>query len=65
MTIDCDRCAARGLACGACAVTVVVSGFPASQGMELDAADLRALSALADAGVIPPLRYATHMARAS
>lgn len=33
--------------------------------LELDAADIRALTVLANAGVIPPLRYAPAMAKAS
>ena len=33
--------------------------------IELDAAEMRALAALADAGLIPPLRYAPPMAKAS
>lgn len=94
MTIDCDRCAARGPACGQCAVTFIVEGLlaggpPASAaatdpggsvaghgtaagsgrragpGIELDAADLRALTVLASADMIPPLRYAPVMAKAS
>ncbi len=60
MTIDCDRCAARGLACGNCAATVIVA-----EGAELGPAELRALTALANAGLIPPLRYAPRMAKAS
>ena len=33
--------------------------------IELDAAEIRALAALANAGLIPPLRYAPSMAKAS
>jgi hypothetical protein len=33
--------------------------------VELDAADVRALAVLASAGLIPPLRYAPAMAKAS
>lgn len=60
MTIDCDRCTVRGIACGNCAVT-----FIANDKVELDAAEVRALAALAGAGMIPPLRYAPLMAKAS
>lgn len=35
------------------------------QVIELDAAEIRALTALANAGLIPPLRYAPSMAKAS
>jgi hypothetical protein len=38
-------------------------GKPAA--LELDAAEMRALAALANAGLIPPLRYAPPMAKAS
>jgi hypothetical protein len=75
MIIDCDQCTLRGLACANCAVTFITSdllpGGPVAgaavvgHGAELDAAELRALSALANAGMIPPLRYAPAMAKAS
>ncbi len=70
MVIDCDRCEARGLACRNCAVTVIVAEGPAGEGpagegTELGPAELRALTALANAGMIPPLRYAPRMAKAS
>jgi hypothetical protein len=55
MVINCDRCAVRGAACANCAVTFVA--HPGER-IELDAADVRALTALANAGMIPPLRYA-------
>jgi hypothetical protein len=65
MTIDCDRCTARGVTCAGCAVTFVAQttcadGAPSGGAgpVELDDADLRALNALAGAGLIPPLRYA-------
>ena len=60
MTIQCDRCQARGLACGNCAATVIVGDDP-----QIGPAELRALAALASAGMIPPLRYAARMAKAS
>jgi len=53
MVINCDRCEVRGLACGHCAAT------------DLGPAELRALTVLANAGLIPPLRYAPRMAKAS
>ena len=64
MVIDCDRCEARGLSCGNCAVTVIV-GAGAGAGTELGPAELRALTVLANAGMIPPLRYAPRLAKAS
>jgi hypothetical protein len=52
--IDCDSCAVRGLACGDCVVTVLLGASPA--GVELDDAEQAAISALADQGLVPPLR---------
>lgn len=60
MVINCDRCEARGPSCGHCAATVIVG-----QEAELGPAELRALTVLAAAGLIPPLRYAPPMAKAS
>ena len=54
MNIDCDRCAARGPACGDCVVTVLLGAPP--EGVELDAAERRAIEARADGGLLPPLR---------
>ena len=54
--IDCDTCLVRGLACHDCVVTVLLGPPP-----ELAVADddLAALSALADGGLVPPLRLVT------
>ncbi len=60
MTIECDRCWVRGLACGNCAATVIIGGET-----DLGPAELRALRVLASAGLIPPLRYVPRMAKAS
>jgi len=60
MTIDCGRCQVRGLACGNCAATAIVGDEP-----DLGPEQVRALTVLANAGLIPPLRYAPRMARAS
>jgi hypothetical protein len=61
MTVECDRCEVRGLACGNCAATFFVAEEP-----DLGPAELRALAVLANAGMIPPLRYAPpRLARAS
>ena len=54
--IDCDRCSARGIGCGDCVVTVLLGGPP--YGVELDPVEERALTVLADAGLVPPLRMA-------
>jgi hypothetical protein len=59
--IDCDGCTARGLACGDCVVTVLLGAPP--DGVELDEAERRAIAALADGGLIPPLRLATDKPR--
>jgi len=60
MTIECDRCEVRGLACGSCAAPLIAGQEP-----DLGPAELRALTVLANAGLIPPLRYAPRMAKAS
>jgi hypothetical protein len=73
MIIDCDQCQARGAGCGHCAVTTLLSAPPGGEAggpsgepyTDLDPATLRALNVLANAGMIPPLRYAPRLARAS
>ncbi|HTC69698.1 MAG TPA: hypothetical protein VK662_09030 [Acidothermaceae bacterium] len=57
MLIDCDSCTVRGLACGDCVVTVLLGVPPA--GVELDEAEQAAITALADQGLVPPLRLLT------
>jgi hypothetical protein len=54
MLIDCDTCVVRGAACGDCVVSVLLG--PPPSGVELDDTEARALSALADAGMVPRLR---------
>jgi hypothetical protein len=54
LRVDCASCVARGLACGDCVITVLL-GAP-SQGVELDGDEQAALSALAQSGLVPPLR---------
>jgi hypothetical protein len=61
MIIDCDRCKARGAGCGDCAATALIGDGYA----DLDPAEIRALTVLANAGMIQPLRYAPRLARAS
>jgi len=53
VTLDCDTCSVRGLACGDCVVSLLI-GPPAD--VVLDAAEQRALDVLAEGGLIPPLR---------
>jgi hypothetical protein len=63
MLIDCSRCELRELACGDCLVTALPDGGADSGDGEaagrraLGAQELRALSALAAAGLVPPLRF--------
>ena len=52
--VDCGSCAARAVACGDCVITVLL-GAP-TQGVDLDHDEQTALSALADSGLVPPLR---------
>ena len=52
--VDCDRCLARGPACDDCVITALL-GAP-TRGVDLDSDERAALSALADSGLVPPLR---------
>jgi hypothetical protein len=76
MIIECERCEVRGLACASCAIgAALVRQSPASQSSgrvapgldhaDLDHAEIRALTVLANAGLIPPLRYARRLLKAS
>jgi len=65
MIIDCGKCTVRGVACGNCVVARVTDTVTLVTEVELDAAEMRALAALADVGLIPPLRYAPPLAKAS
>ncbi|WP_051581124.1 hypothetical protein [Pseudonocardia acaciae] len=75
MIIDCDGCAVRGDACEDCVVGVFL-GMPGAadepnlpsgaRTLQLDAPECRALSVLADQGLVPRLRLvATDLRRAS
>lgn len=63
MLIDCGQCELREMACGDCLVTALPgrgrsSGGAAAAGRwALGAQELRALSVLAAAGLVPPLRF--------
>jgi hypothetical protein len=59
MLIDCDTCTVRGLACGDCVVTVILNNPP--QPVEFDDAEQAAVSTLAAAGLLPPLRLVSGM----
>jgi hypothetical protein len=66
MFIDCQRCQARGAGCSDCAATILLGVTAAGTDVhDLDPAEIRALTVLANAGMIPPLRYAPRLARAS
>ena len=51
--VDCDSCVARGPACEDCVISVLI-GSPGR--VDLDPNEQTALSALADSGLVPPLR---------
>ncbi len=53
VTIDCDTCVVRGLACHDCVVSVLL-GPPPEIGF--DDEEQRALEVLADSGLVPQLR---------
>lgn len=58
VVIDCDTCLVRSpSACGDCVVSVLLGAPP--QGVEVDAEEMAALTALADEGLVPPLRLVT------
>lgn len=57
MVIDCEGCTAKGPACGDCVVTVLLGAPP--DGVQLDETERRAIAALADGGLVPPLRLVT------
>jgi hypothetical protein len=52
--VDCETCVARGPACQDCVISVLLSA--PGQAVDLDPAEQAALSALADSGLVPPLR---------
>lgn len=60
--VDCDTCIARGPACDDCVITVLL-GAPTS-GLDLDSDERAALEALADSGLVPPLRLVPGATRA-
>jgi hypothetical protein len=52
--VDCVGCVARGPACQDCVISVLL-GTP-GEAVDLDPAEQAALSALAESGLVPPLR---------
>jgi hypothetical protein len=61
MEIDCGRCEMRGTGCRDCVVTVLVprnaAGLSAAAPGHLGEAEVKALGVLAEAGLVPPLRF--------
>jgi hypothetical protein len=64
MLIECVTCRVRGLACGECVVTALL-GEPDAGLADIDERERRALTVLADAGLIPPIRLIPSAERAS
>ncbi len=58
MIIDCEQCTAAPVACGDCVVSVLLGmpGLSEPAVPLIDDEHLAAVSALADSGLIPPLR---------
>jgi hypothetical protein len=54
LRVDCGGCVARGPACDDCVVSVLL-GVPRPR-LDLDRDEQSALRALADGGLVPPLR---------
>ncbi|MEP6599069.1 MAG: hypothetical protein ABJB98_06415 [Actinomycetota bacterium] len=54
MIIDCDTCRVRGTGCADCVVSVLL-GTPADP-LDLDESEQHAVDALAECGLVPPLR---------
>jgi len=64
MKIDCDTCTMRGLACGDCVVSfLTIERRPGA--FEVDDDQAAAMSAMAEAGLVPPLRLVRADERAS
>lgn len=55
MHVDCGMCVVRNVACGDCVVSVLL-GIPDSGVVDIDSSQQAALRALADSGLVPPLR---------
>lgn len=54
MLVDCDSCAVRDIQCGDCVMSVLLA--PGRDPVELDVAEAAAIGALANGGLLPPLR---------
>ncbi len=53
MIIDCDRCEMRNVSCGDCVMSVLLG---APRDVEIDPTEQAAIAALAEGGLVPPLR---------
>jgi hypothetical protein len=63
MVIDCDSCAMRHTdTCADCVVSFVITNHP-GEALVVDFAELRALRALGEAGLVPRLRHRATMGR--
>lgn len=51
--VDCDGCAARGPGCADCVISVLL-GPPGD--VDFEHSEVEAISVLAEAGLVPPLR---------
>ncbi|MGH3098930.1 MAG: hypothetical protein ACRDMV_23330 [Streptosporangiales bacterium] len=58
MLIDCDSCEMRNIACDDCMVTALLGSAPAEApgAVRIDEGEQAALGALAESGLVPPLR---------
>jgi hypothetical protein len=61
MIIDCDHCEVRNIACDDCVVSVLLAAPRAVDGADIEWGDEEsgALSALAQGGLVPPVRMRT------
>ena len=61
MTISCDECTMQHTStCDDCVVTFIC-GREADDAVVIDAAEVRAVRLLSDAGLVPKLRYARNV----
>ena len=58
LVVDCHTCTVRGIACDDCVIAVLLGGPPdeETEPLGIDPVEVRALGALADGGLVPPLR---------
>ncbi|MEE9963993.1 MAG: hypothetical protein K4304_02735 [Propionicimonas sp.] len=52
--VDCGTCRVRGDACAECVISVLLG--PITDEVKLDEQEQAALAAMADSGLVPPLR---------